>query len=65
MRVLAPTATVKEAAYGAAMLADGLAGGPYAGLVDTLCLREAAGSVLDHLYLEGAEQAKAWAARAS
>lgn len=65
VRVLAPQARVKEAAYGAALLADGLAGGRYAPLVDGLGLREARGSVLDHLHMEGAEQAKAWATRAS
>ncbi len=45
----------KAAARGAAMLADGLAGGPYAALVEQLRLREAAGSVLDHLRIHGAD----------
>ena len=45
----------KAAARGAAMLADGLAGGPYAALVEHLRLREAAGSVLDHLRIHGAD----------
>jgi len=45
----------KAAARGAAMLADGLAGGPYAALVERLRLREAAGSVLDHLRIHGAD----------
>jgi predicted butyrate kinase (DUF1464 family) len=65
VRVLSPRATVKEAAAGAALLADGLAGGRYAGLVDALRLREAAGSVLDHLYLDSAARAEAWLARES
>ena len=48
----------KEAAQGAALLADGLAGGPYAGLVETLQIRGASGTVLDHLYIQGAEALK-------
>jgi predicted butyrate kinase (DUF1464 family) len=46
---------VKAAAHGAALLADGLAGGPYTALVERLRLREAAGSVLDHLRIHGAD----------
>ncbi len=45
----------KEAAQGAALLADGLAGGPYAALVDTLQIRGAHGTVLDYLHIQGAE----------
>jgi predicted butyrate kinase (DUF1464 family) len=45
----------KTAAQGAALLADGLAGGRYAPLVERLRLREASGTVLDHLRLRGAE----------
>jgi predicted butyrate kinase (DUF1464 family) len=44
-----PGARVKHAAQGAALLADGLAGGPNADLVDRLRLREASGTVLDWL----------------
>jgi predicted butyrate kinase (DUF1464 family) len=44
-----PGAWVKAAAQGAATVADGLAGGTGAGLVDRLRLREASGSVLDWL----------------
>jgi predicted butyrate kinase (DUF1464 family) len=44
-----PGAWVKAAAQGAALLADGLAGGRASALVDHLRLREAAGTVLDWL----------------
>jgi predicted butyrate kinase (DUF1464 family) len=44
-----PGAWVKHAAQGAALLADGLAGGARAALVDSLQLRGAAGTVLDWL----------------
>jgi predicted butyrate kinase (DUF1464 family) len=45
----------KTAAQGAAVLADGLAGGRYAPLVERLRLREASGTVLDQLRMRGAE----------
>jgi predicted butyrate kinase (DUF1464 family) len=41
----------KQAAQGASLLADGLAGGDSAPLVDALGIREASGTVLDHLYV--------------
>lgn len=41
----------RQAAQGAALLADGLAGGRCAPLVDRLRIREAHGTVLDHLYV--------------
>jgi hypothetical protein len=41
----------KAAAQGAALIADGLAGGRSSVLVDTLGIREARGSVLDHLHV--------------
>ena len=44
------------AARGAAILADGLAGGRYAPLVERLGLRDASGTVLDHLRLHGADR---------
>jgi predicted butyrate kinase (DUF1464 family) len=44
------------AAQGAAVLADGLAGGRYAALVERLGVRDASGSALDHLRVHGAEQ---------
>jgi predicted butyrate kinase (DUF1464 family) len=42
------------AAHGGARLADGLAGGRYAPLVAAMRLRDAGGSVLDHLRIAGA-----------
>jgi len=47
---------VKSAARGAALLADGLAGGIYAPLVEGLRLREARGGALDHLRMYGADR---------
>jgi predicted butyrate kinase (DUF1464 family) len=43
------------AAHGAALLADGLAGGPNADLVELLRLRESSGTALDHLRVAGSE----------
>jgi predicted butyrate kinase (DUF1464 family) len=51
-----PAPAVKSAARGAAVLADGLAGGSHAPLVERLRLREARGGVLDHLRMYGAER---------
>jgi predicted butyrate kinase (DUF1464 family) len=45
-----PEAWVKHAAQGAAVVADGLAGGRYAPLVDHLALKAAGGTVLDWLH---------------
>jgi predicted butyrate kinase (DUF1464 family) len=47
---------VKAAAHGAAIVADGLAGGRYAALVDRLGVRAANGSALDHLRIYGADR---------
>jgi predicted butyrate kinase (DUF1464 family) len=44
-------AVAKQGAQGAALIADGLAGGASAALVDALGIREACGTVLDHLYV--------------
>lgn len=41
----------KQGAQGAALIADGLAGGAHAALVRAMRLREASGTVLDHLYV--------------
>lgn len=50
VRVLTGFATqAKQGAQGAALLADGLAGGRHAAMVDRLRVREARGTVLDHL----------------
>jgi predicted butyrate kinase (DUF1464 family) len=49
----------KQAAQGAALLADGLAGGPSAPLVDAMGIREASGTVLDHLHVISPEAARA------
>ena len=49
----------KHAAQGAALLADGLAGGRSADLVDRLGLRQASGTALDHLYLVSPAVARA------
>jgi predicted butyrate kinase (DUF1464 family) len=49
-------AAAEGAARGAALLADGLAGGRYAPLVERLRLREARGGALDHLRMHGAER---------
>lgn len=46
----------KSAAQGAALIANGLAGGRYQTLVDGMRLREAHGTVLDYLYVRGAAQ---------
>jgi predicted butyrate kinase (DUF1464 family) len=52
VRVLEGFAAVaKQAAQGAALIADGLAGGTSADLVEALGLRDASGTVLDHLYV--------------
>lgn len=59
-RRLAHVAPVRRAgrgaAHGAALIADGLAGGCHGELVAALRLREAAGTALDHLDLPGAEE---------
>lgn len=52
VRVLTGFARVaKSAAQGAALIADGLAGGRASPLVETLGIREASGTVLDHLHV--------------
>ncbi len=51
-------AVAKHAAQGAALLADGLAGGSAAALVDRLGIRDASGTVLDYLYVITPEAAR-------
>jgi predicted butyrate kinase (DUF1464 family) len=57
LAAVAPVRLVaKAAAQGAAVLADGLAGGRYAALVECLGVRDAGGSALDHLRIHGADR---------
>jgi predicted butyrate kinase (DUF1464 family) len=51
--------SAKQAAQGAALIADGLAGGRSAALVEVLGIREAAGTALDHLYVISPAAARA------
>ena len=51
-------AVSKQAAQGAALLADGLAGGAAVDLVSTMGIRDASGTVLDHLYVISPDTAK-------
>lgn len=48
----------KEAAQGAALIADGLAGGANEPLTSVLAIREAAGTALDHLYIIAPDAAR-------
>jgi predicted butyrate kinase (DUF1464 family) len=60
VRLLSGAASVaKQGAEGAALLADGLAGGASRELVDRLRIREASGTVLDHLVFISPAQARA------
>lgn len=61
VRCLDAGTKVKEAARGAALIADGLAGGRYRQLVEVMRLRDARGTVLDQLYLSGADEVRRWA----
>jgi predicted butyrate kinase (DUF1464 family) len=51
--------TAKAAAQGAALVADGLAGGRASPLVETLGIRNARGTVLDHLHVVDPSTARA------
>jgi predicted butyrate kinase (DUF1464 family) len=53
------TPVAKQAAQGAALVADGLAGGVSAPIVEALGIREASGSILDHLHVISAAAARA------
>lgn len=60
LEAVAPVVTLvpgraSAAARGGALLADALAGGRHAALVDVLRLRECSGTALDHLRVAGAE----------
>jgi predicted butyrate kinase (DUF1464 family) len=50
--------SAKQGAQGAAILADGLAGGPFREIVETLRLREADGTALDYLRVITPESAR-------
>ena len=50
--------SIKEAAQGAAVIADGLAGGKYSELIDVMRIREAKGTVLDYTLLPEIEALK-------
>jgi predicted butyrate kinase (DUF1464 family) len=50
--------TAKEAAQGAALIAEGLTGGQYEPLLKAMRLREAGGTVLDYIYVAGSEALK-------
>lgn len=49
-----------QAAQGAALLAEGLAGGARSDLVRILAISEAAGTALDYLHVTGGEEIRAW-----
>jgi predicted butyrate kinase (DUF1464 family) len=49
----------KEAAQGAALLANGLADGEYKKLVDFMMIKEAKGTVFDHIYLRALDKIRA------
>jgi predicted butyrate kinase (DUF1464 family) len=60
VRALTGFATIaKHAAQGAALIADGLAGGRSSALVEALGIRQASGTVLDHLYVLDPSAARA------
>ncbi|MFC2041084.1 DUF1464 family protein [Chloroflexota bacterium] len=48
----------KEAAEGAYIIGEGLSGGKYKGIVDSLQLRQAKGTMFDYILLKGVELAK-------
>jgi len=48
----------KEAAEGAYIIGEGLLGGKYKGIIDSLKLREASGTMFDHILLKGIELKK-------
>ena len=57
-RVVRRAKAAKEAAEGAYIIGEGLSGGKYKGIVDSLKLREASGTMFDHILLKGVELKK-------
>ncbi len=53
-----PVKNVKEAAQGAALIANGLAGGKYSKLIDVMQIKEAKGTSLDYILLPEIEALK-------
>jgi predicted butyrate kinase (DUF1464 family) len=51
--------TASQAAQGAALIADGLSGGPAKTLVECMDIRGASGTALDHLFLLSRDDARA------
>lgn len=47
--------TAKEAAQGAALIAEGMAGGTFQQLVEVMDLRQASGDILNNIFIAGAE----------
>ena len=54
-RVAGFASVAKEAAQGAALIAEGLAGGTHERMVEIMGLRDAKGTSLDYLYVDGAD----------
>jgi predicted butyrate kinase (DUF1464 family) len=52
------SAVAKQASQGGALIADGLSGGESAVLVDRLGIRQASGTILDHLYVISPDAAR-------
>lgn len=46
----------KEAAEGSSLIANGLAGGKYEALVETMKIKESGGTIFDHVHVEGKKE---------
>ncbi len=57
-KVRRQASVAKEAAEGAYIIGEGLLGGKYTGIIDSLELREARGTMFDHILLKGVELEK-------
>src|SRR5262245_52834799 len=51
--------TAKQGAQGAAIIADGIVGGRFAAIVEALGIRDASGTILDHVYVISSSDARA------